>query len=182
MCAATVRDNSGHLITSGSFITGTPFNYGGGQIHPDAAANPGLIYDATTEDYLVFLCSLGYNSSVIYAFTEKTFACPTKVPSVSDLNYPSIAVGALTGVTTIKRTVTNVGPAKISYKVVVQEPYGVNVAINPPELHFTHKGEQKSFLVTLTPVKVTTNFEFGYYVWTDGHVHHVRSPIAVLAS
>lgn len=178
--AATQRDNTGHLILDGSEAIATPFEDGAGQINPKAAADPGLVYDASIEDYILFLCGLGYNTSSMHVFTNSTFVCPNTLPLSVDLNYPSIALSALQGERTVTRTVTNVGSANSLYSVVIHPPANVQVSISPEELLFHHKGEKLVFQVTFTTLKVTGNYSFGSYTWTDGQ-HHVRSPFAVQA-
>ncbi|KAH8976279.1 hypothetical protein BDL97_01G205500 [Sphagnum fallax] len=180
MTTATQHDNSGQLIRDASAVTATPFNYGAGQINPNAAAHPGLIYDASIYDFKLFLCGLGYNTSSILVLTGETFECPETIPAAVDLNYPSIALSALKGKTVVTRAVTNVGSAKSVYRVAINAPAGIRVSIAPPKLKFKQKGETLSFQVTFTATNVTGEYAFGSYTWTDGH-HNVRSPFAVKA-
>lgn len=42
-----------------------PFDYGGRIVNPKGAAYPGLVYDMGKEDYIKYLCAVGYNSSGI---------------------------------------------------------------------------------------------------------------------
>lgn len=35
----------------------TPFAYDAGHVHPNLAADPGLVYELTVNDYLNFLCA-----------------------------------------------------------------------------------------------------------------------------
>ncbi len=178
LVAATHLDNTGEVIHNGSAITGTAFNYGAGQINPNAAADPGLVYEATAYDYSLFLCSLGYNTSDISIITGSQFVCPAQTPTTTDLNYPSIAISALNGKRIVTRTVTNVGPASSVYKSVIQAPSGIKVLITPNVLKFTKTGEKLTFNITFTASQVTGGYVFGSYTWTDGS-HDVRSPIAV---
>jgi len=176
--AATQHDNRGNSIKNGSLETATPFSYGGGQINPNAAFAPGLIYNASALDYTLFLCALGYNGSVLQVFTVEPFTCPTKVPSVADLNYPSVAISDLSARRTIVRTVTNVGPAKRTYNLTIEEPEGVRVDFDTEQLVFRHKYQKKTFKITFTPRKATAGYSFGSFTWSDGE-HHVRSPLAI---
>lgn len=175
---ATQHDNEGHSIKNGSTQTATPFNYGGGQINPNAAYDPGLIYNASSLDYTLYLCALGYNGTFLQVFTIEPFACPTKVPSVSDLNYPSVAISDLSARRTIVRTVTNVGPSKRTYNLTVEEPAGVRVDFDTEQLVFRHKYQKKTFKITFTPRTATAGYSFGSFTWSDGE-HHVRSPLAI---
>ncbi|XP_024374836.1 subtilisin-like protease SBT5.3 [Physcomitrium patens] len=176
---ATQIDNTGHLVRNGSMKIATPFSYGGGQINPNAAHDPGLVYDLTPLDYTLFLCAIGYNGTFLQVFTIEPFTCPSKVPSVSDLNYPSITISDLSTRRAVRRTVLNVGKAKQTYNLTVVEPFGVRVDINPKQLVFSRKYEKKTFSVTFTPRNVTTKgYQFGSFTWSDGY-HRVRSPLAI---
>ncbi|CBI19425.3 unnamed protein product, partial [Vitis vinifera] len=71
----------------------TPFDYGAGHVNPVSALDPGLVYDATVDDYLSFFCALNYKQDEIKRFTNRDFTCDmNKKYSVEDLNYPSFAV------------------------------------------------------------------------------------------
>ena len=74
-----------------------PFNTGSGHVRPNLAIDPGLVYDAGFGDYLSFLKGQGLIGN------------PVQAVDASDLNQPSLAVGDLAGVQTLRRTVRNVG-------------------------------------------------------------------------
>ncbi|XP_038713491.1 subtilisin-like protease SBT5.3 [Tripterygium wilfordii] len=179
MTSATKKDNTNAFIQNESQRNATPFDYGAGHVHPSRAADPGLVYDLTANDYLNFLCAHGYNQSIIRRFSDRPFTCPTKPISVANLNYPSLTIPDLQGRITVSRTVKNVGtPGK--YSVIIKEPTGVSVYVNPRTLHFKETGEEKTFNVTLE-VKADNNssdYAFGYFTWLDGK-HYVRSIIVV---
>jgi hypothetical protein len=160
----------------------SPLAYGAGHVQPNRAADPGLIYDLTVDDYLNFLCSRGYNQTLIKVFSGKPYLCP-KSFSVADFNYPSIAVPNLgTSPVTVTRTVTNVGSPNTSYQVRVSEPAGVSVSVTPTKLTFKAAGEKQTFKVTLKPKGQGVNeYVFGFLIWSDGK-HYVRSPVAVSGS
>ncbi|XP_004296128.1 PREDICTED: subtilisin-like protease-like [Fragaria vesca subsp. vesca] len=48
-------DNVGESILDSTKEPATPFAYGAGHVNPNRAADPGLVYDLTTNDYLNFL-------------------------------------------------------------------------------------------------------------------------------
>ncbi|KAJ7565203.1 hypothetical protein O6H91_02G052500 [Diphasiastrum complanatum] len=177
LSTATLYDNEEQPILAGDLKPAGPFNYGAGHINPNAAADPGLVYDATLEDYVMFLCSLEYKSSAISLLTGSDVTCPETPPTVSDFNYPSVAISALDKSLTITRTVTNVGCSS-SYEVFVKAPTGISVVVEPSRLEFTKYGEKKSFQITVTAMKQTSGYAFGYFIWNDGK-HLVRSSIAV---
>ncbi|KAF3321447.1 Subtilisin-like protease SBT5.4 [Carex littledalei] len=175
MTTASIKDNQGKNILSSSFITATPFSYGSGHVNPNAAADPGLIYDLNATDYLNFLCSLGYNSTQLSSF-QSGYQCPSNRLAIKDLNYPSFSIYNLTGSVTVTRKVKNVGPAG-TYNVTVEEPRGIRVKVEPGSLTFS-VGEEKKFNVTFNVDTPSTTYIFGSITWSDG-TRYVRSPVSV---
>ncbi|KDP29034.1 hypothetical protein JCGZ_16423 [Jatropha curcas] len=177
MTTARTRDNTPQPLLDGSSVKATPFNYGSGHIRPNRAMNPGLVYDLSVNDYLDFLCAIGYNQSSIDAFSAD-HKCP-KSASLLDFNYPSITIPKLSGSVTVSRKLKNVGSAG-KYAVRIKEPYGISVSVEPSALTFEKTGEEKSFKATFKAKweGAAKNYEFGGLTWTDG-VHYVRSPIVV---
>ncbi|KAK7847090.1 subtilisin-like protease sbt5.4 [Quercus suber] len=166
--SSKTRDNTRKSILDSSTLEATPFAYGSGHVNPNSAMDPGLVYDATTEDYLNFLCAQALFMSDRY--------------SLEDFNYPSIAVPDIQArKVTLTRTVTNVGSPG-TYKVRVRQPFAVFVTVKPSVLEFKTTGEKKTFQVIITPnfAKLGTRagYVFGDMIWSDGK-HKVRSPIAV---
>ena len=147
-----------------------PLNVGSGHVRPNLTINPGLVYDAGYADYLAFLKG-----------QRLCCASTASIPAIdaSDLNQPSIAIGDLAGTQTVKRTVTNVGPAG-TYNVTVAAPDGFTVSVNPTTLALA-TGAKATYEVTITRGAAPVNtFRFGSLTWSDG-THSVRSPIAVRA-
>ncbi|KAH9313982.1 hypothetical protein KI387_022609, partial [Taxus chinensis] len=184
MTTAYVIDTSFDLIKAGeSGKPANPFDFGAGHVNPVQAMKPGLIYDAGPADYVVFLCSLGYtekNIRAIVSSAKLNTTCPKHGSSASDVNYPSIAVSNLESITTIKRTVTNVGPEVNSVnRALVSSPPGVEVIVKPMVLVFTRHITSVTFSVTLRPVKHSDGvYNFGALIWFSRN-HFVQSPIAV---
>lgn len=173
-------------MLNASYFRATPFSYGAGHVRPKRAMDPGLVYDLGVNDYLNFLCTLGYNQTLITLFSEDPYACPKQPISLANFNYPSITVPELSGSSpiTISRTVKNVGTPGI-YRVRVREPAGISVVVEPNSLEFDEIGEEKTFSVTLkfqedsaAPIK---EYAFGKLIWSDSNKHYVRSPIVVKA-
>jgi hypothetical protein len=157
------------------------FAYGAGNVHPNRAVDPGLVYDAAPEDYYSFLCSMGFRTADVGRLSAGKFACPAKAPAMEDLNYPSIVVPGLRVTQTVTRRLRNVGrPAK--YLVSWRAPIGITMEVKPAVLEFTKVGEEKAFNVTVTSQKdkIGMGYVFGRLVWTDG-THYVRSPVVVNA-
>ncbi|XP_075668688.1 subtilisin-like protease SBT5.4 [Castanea sativa] len=181
MTTAKTQDNTRKPILDSSTVEATPLAYGSGHVHPNSAMDPGLVYDATAEDYLNFLCARGYNDTLIRLFSQKPYSCPNTF-RIEDFNYPSIAVPNIQArKVTLTRTVTNVGSPG-TYKVRVRQPFAVFVTIKPRVLRFKKTGEKKTFQVIFTPdyskIGTRAGYVFGDMIWSDGK-HSVRSPIAV---
>ncbi|KAJ4981026.1 hypothetical protein NE237_031863 [Protea cynaroides] len=139
---------------------------------------PGLVYDLTTNDYLNFLCAIGYNDSVISLFSESSvpYKCP-KSANLVHFNYPSFTIPSLSGTVTLTRTLKNVGSPS-TYKAQVRAPSGISVSVELDKLTVDSIGQEKSFQLTIKSKKagVAKNYMFGKLTWTDG-VHYVRSPL-----
>jgi hypothetical protein len=166
--ASTIRND-------GSAIPGNPFGYGAGQVVPNSATDPGLVYNAGWLDWLAFLCG---NSSAVGAATCNSLAA-TYSFDASNLNYPSIAIGDLAGVQAVKRSVTNVSGSSETYTASVTAPAGIDVAVTPSTLSLD-KGQTKSFTVTFTTESAPLNaYAFGSLTWEGSKGHMVTSPLVV---
>lgn len=168
----------------------SPFDYGAGHVDPVAALNPGLVYDATVDDYLGFLCALNYSSTQIKLVTRREFTCDSsKHHRVEDFNYPSFAVpletasgigGGSKAPTSVqyKRTLTNVGTPG-TYKVSVSsQSLSMKIVVEPQTLNFERLYEKQSFTVTFTSASMPSGTtSFAHLEWSDGS-HIVGSPIA----
>lgn len=200
MTTAYVLDNTNNPIQDAAFSgnsnsgSATPFAFGSGHVDPESAADPGLVYDISDNDYLNYLCSLNYTSSQLAIFSSnKGFSCPDdEVLQPGDLNYPSFAVmfsstnNSMENATvvTYKRTLTNVGTLNSTYAVTVIEPSGVSVTVDPKVLNFKTIGEKLSYEVSFSaPLmaersKSDDTFSFGSITW-ESKKYTVRSPIAI---
>ncbi|GJR27047.1 subtilisin-like protease SBT5.4 [Tanacetum coccineum] len=78
MTTAKVKDNTGHAMLDESKRAANPFSRGAGDIWPNKAMNPGLVYDLCLKDYLDYLCARGYNETVI----QKTATFTSKLTNV----------------------------------------------------------------------------------------------------
>jgi hypothetical protein len=147
-----------------------PFDYGGGNINPDAAADPGLVYDIDPRDYnKFFACEI-----------QKYEICniTTTLPAYQ-LNLPSISIPELRNPIKVQRAVTNVGNVDAVYQSYIQSPIGVKIKVEPPTLVFNATKKVHAFKVSITPLrKVQGDYTFGSLTWHNEH-HSVRIPIVV---
>jgi subtilisin family serine protease len=149
-----------------------PFDFGGGHVRPNAAADPGLVYPATFENYRAFLRSQGV-CQLCFGTT------PPPEIAATDLNLPSLTVSALAGTRSVSRTVRNVGPAAATYTVVVDAPPGINVLVSPSTLTLA-AGETATYHVTFTTTDGAAfdEWAFGSLTWSDA-THSARSPLVI---
>ncbi|GJM90823.1 hypothetical protein PR202_ga07141 [Eleusine coracana subsp. coracana] len=147
-----------------------PFDFGGGHINPDKAADPGLVYDVDARDYTKFFnCTLGPKDD-----------CDTYAGQLYRLNLPSIAVSALKGSVVVSRTVTNVGSLDATYRAVVEAPAGVDMSVEPSVIRFNSSSKTARFQVTFRAKQwVQGGYTFGSLTWLDDNTHSVRIPVAV---
>ena len=169
-------DWSPMMIKSALMTTGTdllsgadPFAQGAGHVDPNSAADPGLVYDHSFVDWLGFLCGTGQLQASY---------CPALGFDPSDLNVPSIAIGALTGSQTVTRTVTNVSGNAETY-AFSHDMVGIDVAANPST--FTvGPGESLTYELTFTATTAPVDtYATGFIRWTGSAGHVVRSPVAI---
>jgi subtilisin family serine protease len=189
MTTAYNLDNSGETIKDlATGVESTPFVRGAGHVDPNSALDPGLVYDAGTDDYVAFLCTLGYTPSLISIFTKDSSVadCSKKLARSGDLNYPAFAAvfSSYKDSVTYHRVVRNVGSnSSAVYESKIVSPAGVDVTVSPSKLVFGDKNKKSlayeiTIAVSGNPVIVDAKYSFGSISWSDG-VHDVTSPIAV---
>ncbi|EEF52381.1 Xylem serine proteinase 1 precursor, putative [Ricinus communis] len=176
-----IRDNGDDKLGYAS-----PLAMGAGQIDPNRALNPGLIYDATPQDYVNLLCSMNYTKKQILTITRSnSYNCTS---SSSGLNYPSFIAlydnktsAGVTLTRKFRRTVTNVGEGAAIYNAKVIAPLGATVTVWPETLVFGKKHDKQSYRLTIYyGADKKGKVSFGSIVWTEENgVHTVRSPIAI---
>ncbi|XP_004305758.1 PREDICTED: subtilisin-like protease [Fragaria vesca subsp. vesca] len=184
---AYTLDNSGNKIKDlANGGESTPFVHGAGHVDPNRALNPGLVYDIDVNDYVAFMCSIGYGPRQIAVFMRELagddICARNSLASPGDLNYPSFAVVFKPGreLVKYKRVVTNVGSVVDAvYEVNVDAPAGVEISVEPSKLVFSEVNQTQSYEVTFAKGIGYVNGErYGSIEWSDGR-HHVRSPVAV---
>ena len=131
------------------------FAFGSGHINPVEAVNPGLVYETFEQDYIIMLCSMGYDERNIGKISGNISTCPKGSDKATprDLNYPSMAAQVSPGrsfTINFSRTVTNVGLANTTYKAKILQNSKIGVKVVPQALTFKSLNEKKSFRVTVT--------------------------------
>lgn len=191
---ARTRDNTGHPVHGDFNSEASPFSYGAGDIRPNRAIDPGLVYDLSVNDYLDFLCGSGYNSTMMKKFSEhKDYECPKGGFNLLNFNYPSISIPRKhlvnsSCMVTVTRKLKNVGKPG-TYAARVRQPSGYSVVVEPSVLTFEYMGEEKSFKMNFEAKSCNVNslfqsegvYTFGALIWSDGK-HYVRSPLVVAAA
>jgi subtilisin family serine protease len=153
-----------------------PFDYGTGHIVPNAANDPGLIYDVTEEEYDTFSCAIGSPDVAQSRCDELEAAGVSFEPT--DLNQPNISVSRLTATRTITRRVTNVSDSQETYNAEIELPAGIDVQVNPSSIS-VGPGQSVEYDVTLTFLSGPQNiYRFGAIDWVSND-HRVRSVIGV---
>ncbi|KAL4587025.1 hypothetical protein LXL04_011674 [Taraxacum kok-saghyz] len=149
------------------------FAYGSGHIDPHKAKDPGLVYDASEEDYHKIWCGISQSINA---------TCNANL-TLRQLNYPSMAVQVdmmSAFVVSFPRTVTNVGKANSSYVASIKGGAKLHIDVDPNNLQFTSLNQRTSFVVTVRGegIKSPVTVESASLLWTDG-IHKVRSPVVV---
>ncbi|TXG74187.1 hypothetical protein EZV62_002766 [Acer yangbiense] len=89
------------------------FGFGTRHIDPVKAISPGLVYEAFEDDYVKFLCSIGYTTTELRSITGDDSSCPGETKDTPmNLNYPSFAAHVIENKPfniTFSRAVTIVG-------------------------------------------------------------------------
>ncbi|KAK2967587.1 hypothetical protein RJ640_030458 [Escallonia rubra] len=166
-------------------IPASPLAMGAGHVDPNKALDPGLIYDATVEDYVGLLCELKYTKKQIQMI-RRSYTSYNCSNATVNLNYPSFIAffnasdtSSDTVVKEFQRTVTNVGRGASSYTVNLAPMSGFEVEVEPERIVFKEKYESRSYKLTLKgPSSMKELVVHGSLSWTDSDGKHVvRSPI-----
>ncbi|KAI3787290.1 hypothetical protein L1987_41653 [Smallanthus sonchifolius] len=135
------------------------------------------------DDYIPYLCGLGYTPNDVQLIVKKTVNCSRTVPE-AQLIYPSFTVSLKRGDNkTYSRTVTNVGMANSTYTVRdVSVPQGASIVVGsqPQELSFTSVHQKLAYEVTFTRDindKVKGPYGQGHLTWVSGK-YTVRTPFS----
>ncbi|KAH6818153.1 hypothetical protein C2S51_001756 [Perilla frutescens var. frutescens] len=177
MTTADLVNVKGTAIVDETLTPADLFATGAGHVNPSKANDPGLVYDIATDEYIPYLCGLGYSDEEISIIVHKKIHCTSKILE-GQLNYPTFSV-KLGSSQTFTRTVTNVGDAVSYYAVKIVAPEGVGVRVQPEKLQFTKVNEKASYSVTFSRSSNVTNaFSQGYLQWVSSK-YSVRSVVTV---
>ncbi|KAJ4794449.1 Subtilisin-like protease SBT1.8 [Rhynchospora pubera] len=180
MTTASVHDNRDRNIGS------TPLAFGAGHVHPQAANDPGLVYDVGFEDYLVWLCRLNYTTEQVSRFVAETPLNCNDVHSDTDwdLNYPSFGIvfKNCSDVVVKQRYLTKVtgrDSEQYTARVLNLAPERVSVTVQPEILEFGRPYEKKGYTVQfqnkVCAARDRLEFGFAYIIWENDE-HQVKSP------
>ncbi|WCJ31159.1 Subtilisin-like protease [Euphorbia peplus] len=175
MTTANPLDNTNNPIRDVTAINqapATPLDIGSGHVDPNKSLNPGLIYDATPQDYINLLCAMNYTKKQLQIITKSNPSCRNMS---LDFNYPSF-IAHFTGnsatksnevsVFEFRRTVTNVGEAVSSYSAKLTSMKGIKVKVEPQKLEFKHKYEKLSYKLTMEGPKLMKEYVvYGSLSW-----------------
>nr|GMD69869.1 subtilisin-like protease SBT1.9 [Ipomoea batatas] len=190
MTTAITVDNTGNPIKdSDDNAVATQLDMGAGLVDPNAALDPGLVYDATPQDYVNLLCSMDFTEAQFQTIARSSATTNCSNPN-PDLNYPSfIALYPLGGdngvydwmVQTFNRTLTNVGPGAATYKAKLEVPKNSTISLSPTTLVFTEKMEKQSYSLRIRYIGDDNQSKnVGSITWVEVNGNHkVRSPIVV---
>ncbi|CAN1186199.1 Subtilisin-like protease [Linum perenne] len=176
---SAIMTTADHTNRVGNPITDL-FATGSGQVNPTKANDPGLVYDLQPDEYIPYLCGLGYSNSSVEIIVQRKVKCSrnSSIPE-AQLNYPSFSIRMSSTQQTYTRTVTNVGPANSSYKSEILGLQGVDVKATPATISFTELNQKVSFSVTFSRKESFTGpSSQGHLRWFSSS-HNVTIPIAV---
>ncbi|KAL4183602.1 hypothetical protein AMTRI_Chr11g155930 [Amborella trichopoda] len=165
----------------------TPLQFGAGHINPNRAMDPGLVYDLATQDYIEFICGLGYNETEMATVIRRTvWSCLDNPP---ELNYPSFMTVIPINYTSFPmtknftRVLTNVGDGPEDYGSQVEVPKGMKIKVVPESLSFKGEGDKQTFMVSMeidAELFSSGNVAYGFLRWVGlKKLHLVSSPIVL---
>ncbi|CAN0908682.1 Subtilisin-like protease 3 [Linum grandiflorum] len=181
MTTAHVTQTGGQPISDEQHLQADMFDMGSGHVNPTGASNPGLVYDIQPEDYVAYLCGLGYNNAQVSTIVQDKVECSSdKSISEAELNYPTFVVQLSSQPLTYTRTVTNVGKANSVYEVEYTTDEAVSIEVKPARIAFSRLNEKANYSVTFTAKKGTSaRFVQGKLFWVaDGY--SVRSLFGII--
>jgi hypothetical protein len=159
---------TGYDVLDGSISDATRiFRQGAGHVRPMAAADPGVVFDTNFTDWLSFICGV-----------QPGGGCTGVTPmDPSNLNVPSIAIGDLAGVQTVKRRITNVTDNPATFTASYTGLAGIAVTLPGPIT--VPAGATREFSITFTSAGAALNIYVGGQLTLSSGTHNVRVPVVV---
>ncbi len=154
--------------------TTSPFDQGAGNVQPNKATAPGVVFDHGVEDWIGYLISEGYLEQGDFPDVEPVTG--------TDLNQASVANGSVPGTITTTRTMTSTAK-KQTLRFSADVP-GFRVTTDTPLVTFKKAGETKTVSLTFTKLTSTPAGEWqtGSITWTGADKTTVRIPVALKAT
>ncbi|KAJ0428125.1 putative tripeptidyl-peptidase II [Helianthus annuus] len=185
MTTASQVNRNGSAIVDERDLPANVFAIGSGHVNPPKANEPGLVFDIQPDDYIPYLCGLGYTPNQIETIVKKKVSC-SKTITEAELNYPSFVVSLKPGESkTYSRTVTNVGLAEAGYSVRDSSiPPGVSIEVGIRDrqdvMSFTAVQQKGTYEVKFTrDIKDTKKSPYGqgHMTWvSETGKYTVRTP------
>ncbi|KAM7494161.1 hypothetical protein LguiB_028770 [Lonicera macranthoides] len=181
MITASLLNANGIPITDQNKQEANWYNLGAGHVNISGANDPGLVYDIQPNDYIPYLCGLGYTNQQVSIILHHTVRCSSgSIIHKAQLNHPTFSITFTSGCQTYTKTVTNVGDTISTYNVRVNLPSSINVVVTPRRLDFTRVDKKMTYSVTFSRLRSTGPLLVrGYLTWTSTR-HVVRSQISII--
>ncbi|KAL3380673.1 hypothetical protein AABB24_001035 [Solanum stoloniferum] len=169
----------------------SPLGIGSGHVDPNRALDPGLVYDATPQDYINLICSLNFTEEQFKTFARSSANYHNCSNASADLNYPSFIVfysfsqeGNYPWLEQkFKRTLTNVGKSGATYRVKIENPRNSTISVSPQTLVFMNKNEKQSYTLTIRYRGDEKGGQDGSITWVEKNGNHsVRSPMVITST
>ncbi|KAJ0802811.1 putative cucumisin [Helianthus annuus] len=184
MTSADQVSLNGKPIEDGRELRADIFAIGSGHVNPSKANDPGLVFDINPDDYIPYLCGLGYTSQQVGIIVTKAVSCSNTIPE-GQLNYPSYAMTLSSGENkTYSRTVTNVGEANSTYTISMPDvvvPNGTVLVVHNPTLKFTGVNQKVTYELTFrrsSREEINVPYGEGAIAWRAGK-YLVRTPFVI---
>ncbi|KAI6706070.1 hypothetical protein NL676_009032 [Syzygium grande] len=156
----------------------TPFDMGSGFVNATAALNPGLIFDSSYDDYMLFLCGINGSAPIVWNYTGQSCWAYNNTICGTDLNLPSITIATLNSSRTVQRTVTNIAGNE-TYTIGWSAPYGVSMKVAPT--CFTIANGQKQVLsIVFNATTNSSSTSFGRIGLFGSQGHNANIPLSVI--
>jgi subtilisin family serine protease len=153
----------------------TPWDVGSGRIDPTRAADPGLVLDVSTDEYVRFLEAIAPGTAI--GRFGRTLAPLRPL----DLNLPSIAISRLGAGEATARTLTSVDGVAQTWTVVVQGVPGVAASASTATIALA-PGASTTLALSFAPAGLAPGQPtFGAVVLTDvADGRTVRIPVSIV--